>query len=234
MPPLENLMRVLLAEKDPPLATFVAKSLEAEIFAVDVARDASHMLQLAADSVYDLLLLDTNLTTSVISSLLAVRRLTPELMILVITNGATTCDRVQLLNAGADDLIAKPLSFNELIARVKALLRRRRQTATSVLSIGDLTLDRTERVVERAGRRIELTAKEFALLEFLMRNAGGRLTRAKILEQVWDASLGTMTNVVDVYINYLRKKVDSGFSAPLIHTVRGVGYELKAAQRNVA
>jgi DNA-binding response OmpR family regulator len=100
------------------------------------------------------------------------------------------------------------------------------------LSIGDLMLDRTERLVERAGRRIELTVKEFALLEFLMRNAGQLLTRAQIVEQVWDASLGPMTNVVDVYINYLRKKVDAGFRSRLIHTVRGVGYEL--GQRNAA
>jgi len=232
LPLLENLMRVLLFESDPPLAAFVAKSLEAEEFEVDVVRDAGRVLQCAAGSTYDLLILDTNSATHVISSLMAIRSLAPEVLVLIITNGASTADRVQLLNAGGDDLLAKPFSCSELIARTHALLRRSRIAATSVLSIGDLMLDRTERLVERAGRRIELTVKEFALLEFLMRNAGQRLTRAQIVEQVWDASLGPMTNVVDVYINYLRKKVDAGFRSRLIHTVRGVGYEL--GQRNAA
>ena len=131
-------------------------------------------------------------------------------------------DRVQCLDLGADDYLMKPFSFTELSARIRAILRRSHLPAESVLAVEDLKLDR----VERAGKRIELTSKEFALLEYLMRNAGRRITRAMIIEHVWNLSFDTCTNVVDVYVNYLRRKVDDGFNKRLIHTVRGVGYEL--------
>jgi DNA-binding response OmpR family regulator len=135
---------------------------------------------------------------------------------------------VQCLDLGADDYLMKPFSFSELSARIRALMRRSHVPAESVLSVGDLKLDRVERRVERGGKRIELTSKEFALLEYLMRNAGRRITRAMIIEHVWNLSFDTCTNVVDVYVNYLRRKVEDGYAHRLIHTVRGVGYELSA------
>jgi DNA-binding response OmpR family regulator len=133
---------------------------------------------------------------------------------------------VQCLDSGADDYLVKPFSFLELSARARALLRRSHLPSESVLTVCDLCLDRVERRVERAGRHIELTAKEFALLEYLMRNAGRRLTRAMIIEHVWNLTFDSTTNVVDVYINYLRRKVDDWFSPTLIRTVRGVGYQI--------
>jgi len=132
---------------------------------------------------------------------------------------------------GADDYLVKPFSFLELSARARALLRRSHLPSESVLTVRDLCLDRVQRKVERSGRQIELTTKEFALLEYLMRNAGRRLTRAMIIEHVWNLTFDSTTNVVDVYINYLRRKVDDGFSPALIHTVRGVGYEMSPKGR---
>jgi DNA-binding response OmpR family regulator len=135
-------------------------------------------------------------------------------------------DRVQCLDTGADDYLPKPFSFSELSARIRALLRRSHLPSQSVLVIDDLKLDRIEHRVERSGRRIDLTTKEFALLEYLMRNAGRCVTRAMIIEHVWNLTFDTTTNVVDVYINYLRRKVDDGHATKLIRTVRGMGYEL--------
>ena len=154
----------------------------------------------------------------------------PSMPILVLTGRNRVEDRVQCLDLGADDYLVKPFSFTELSARIRALLRRSHLPAESVLMVDNLKLDRVERRVERAGRRIDLTSKEFALLEYLMRNAGRRVTRAMIIEHVWNLSFDTCTNVVDVYINYLRRKVDDGFERRLIHTIRGVGYELSHRQ----
>ena len=145
---------------------------------------------------------------------------------LVLTQRTRVEDRVQCLDTGADDYLGKPFSFSELLARIRALLRRSHLPSESVLEVDDLKVDRIERRVERAGRRIELTTKEFALLEYLMRNAGRRVTRAMIIEHVWNLTFDTTTNVVDVYINYLRRKIDDGQPKKLIRTVRGVGYEI--------
>jgi len=150
----------------------------------------------------------------------------PSLPVLVLTQRNRVEDRVQCLDLGADDYLGKPFSYSELSARLRALVRRSHLPSESVLSVADLKLDRVERRVERAGRRIELTTREFALLEYLMRNAGRRVTRSMIIEHVWNLTFDTTTNVVDVYINYLRRKIDDGHCAKLIHTVRGVGYEL--------
>jgi DNA-binding response OmpR family regulator len=155
----------------------------------------------------------------------------PTMPLLVLTGRSRVEDRVQCLDLGADDYLIKPFSFSELSARIRALLRRSHLPAESVLAVDDLKLDRVERRVERAGRRIELTSKEFSLLEYLMRNAGRRVTRAMIIEHVWNLSFDTCTNVVDVYINYLRRKIDDGFGKRLIHTIRGVGYELTVRNR---
>lgn len=220
-------MRILVAEDDGPLASFVGKGLQAEHYEVDIAADGEQARVLAAECNYDLLILDLNLPKmDGISVLRHVRPLRPNLPVLVLTARSRIEDRVLCLDSGADDCLIKPFSFSELSARVRALLRRGRPTTESVMKIADLKLDRIERKVERGGRNIELTTKEFALLEYLMRNAGQRITRSMIIEHVWNLSFDTATNVVDVYINYLRKKVDEGFRPKLIHTVRGVGYEL--------
>jgi DNA-binding response OmpR family regulator len=147
---------------------------------------------------------------------------------MILTARSKVEDRVQCLDSGADDYLVKPFSFLELSARARALLRRSHLPSESVLTVRDLNMDRVERKVQRGGRPIELTTKEFALLEYMMRNAGRRLTRAMIIEHVWNLTFDSTTNVVDVYINYLRRKVDDGFQTSLIHTVRGVGYQLIA------
>jgi len=220
-------MRILVVEDDVPLATFIRKGLEAEHYAVDVAHDGEQAHALATEYNYDLLVLDLNLPKlDGISLLKMLRPAKPHLPVLVLTARSRVEDRVQSLDCGADDVLNKPFSFSELSARVRALLRRGRPVADSVLRVADLELNRVERRVMRAGKRIELTSKEFALLEYLMRNAGRRITRTMIIEHVWNLSFDTATNVVDVYINYLRKKVDEGFPQKLIHTVRGVGYEM--------
>jgi len=184
---------------------------------------------MAGELNYDLLMLDLNLPrVDGVTILRHLRTRKPSLTILVLTSRNRIEDRGQCLDLGADDYMGKPFSFAELSARIRALLRRSHLPAAAVLAVADLKLDRVERRVERAGKRIELTSKEFGLLEYLMLNAGRRVTRAMIIEHVWNLSFDTMTNVIDVYVNYLRKKVDQGFEKRLIHTLRGVGYELNA------
>jgi heavy metal response regulator len=220
-------MRILVVEDDAALASFVRKGLESEHYAVDVALDGQQGLELALACEYDLLVLDLNLPKrDGIAVLQALRPDKPQIPVLVLTARSRVEDRVGCLDSGADDVLIKPFSFSELTARVRALLRRGRPLADMVLRVGDLELNRVERRVERGGKRIELTSKEFALLEYLMRNTGRRITRNMIIEHVWNLSFDTATNVVDVYINYLRRKVDDGYQPKLIHTVRGVGYEL--------
>lgn len=196
-------MRILLVEDDAPLATFVRKGLEAEHYAVDVASDGELARQMAAESDYDLMILDLNLPKlDGIGVLNAVRPKKPSLPVLVLTGRSRVEDRVESLDTGADDCVLKPFSFTELAARVRALLRRGPRTAETVLRVSDLELDRVARRVQRGGKHIELTSKEFALLEYLMRNAGRRVTRAMIVEHVWNITFDTSTNIVDVYINY--------------------------------
>lgn len=222
-------MRILIAEDDPALANFVKKGLEAEYYAVDLSPNGEQAQAMAAELDYDLVVLDLNLPLlDGIAVLRNLRQCKPRMPILVLTARNRIEDRVQCLDMGADDYLGKPFSFLELSARIRALLRRSHLPATSLLTVADLKLDRIERRVERAGRRIELTSKEFALLEYMMRNAGRRVTRAMIIEHVWSISFDTCTNIVDVYVNYLRRKMDKDFDAPLIHTVRGVGYELSS------
>lgn len=222
-------MRVLIAEDDPALASFLRKGLEAEHYAVDVTHDADQVRSLVADLDYDLVVLELNVSgADGVATLRFLRARKPSLPILVLTRRSRVEDRVECLDLGADDYVTKPFSFSELSARIRALLRRSHLPVASVLNINDLKLDRVEHRVERAGRRIELTSKEFGLLEYLMLNAGRRVTRAMIIEHVWNLSFDTCTNVVDVYVNYLRRKIDDGFGRKLIHTIRGVGYELGA------
>jgi two-component system copper resistance phosphate regulon response regulator CusR len=224
-------MRILIAEDDAPLASFVKKGLEAEHYAVDTTADGEQARAMASEFDFDLIILDLGLPRlDGISVLRSVRTRKPSMPILVLTGRTRVEERVQCLDLGADDFLSKPFSFSELSARIRALLRRCRLPSESVLTVEDLKLDRVERRVERAGRRVELTSKEFALLEYMMRNAGRRVTRAMIIEHVWNLSFDTCTNVVDVYVNYLRRKIDDGFAMRLIHTIRGVGYELSGSR----
>ena len=224
-------MRILLAEGDTALSSFVRKGLEAEHYAVDTCSDGSETAFLWQQFGYDLLLLDLSLPAGMRGHdlLPATRAAKPSVPILALCGSARPEDRARALDLGADDVLTRPFSFCELAARVRALLRRGTRPAESVLRVADLSLDRVEHSVERAGRAIPLTSKEFALLEYLMRNHRRALSRAMIVEHVWNLSFDTSTNIVDVYINYLRRKVDDGFDPPLIHTVRGVGYRLEVA-----
>ncbi len=223
-------MRILIAEDDAPLAGFLRKGLEAEHYSVDVAADGEVARDLAVAYDYDLMVLDLTLPKrDGLAVLNDVRNAKENVPILVLTGRSRVEDRVSTLDRGADDYVTKPFSFSELSARVRALLRRGKLPQQVTLQVDDLVLDRIEHKVERGGRRIELTSKEFALLEYLMRNAGRCITRAMIIEHVWNISFDTTTNVVDVYINYLRKKVDENAPKKLIHTIRGSGYLLSAS-----
>jgi len=220
-------MRILIAEDDAALAGFVRKGLEAEHYAVDVSFDGEQARALATEVDFDLVILDLTLPhLDGVTILRQVRNRKPNLPILVLTARSRVEDRVFCLDAGADDYLIKPFSFSELSARIRVLLRRNRLPAESVLAVEDLRLDRVQRRVSRGSRNIDLTSKEFALLEYLMRNAGRRVTRAMIIEHVWNLSFDSATNLVDVYVAYLRRKVDDGAPTKLIHTIRGVGYEL--------
>jgi len=220
-------MRILVVEDDVALASFIQKGLEAEHHAVDAVHDGEQGGSMALGIDYDLVVLDLGLPgRDGLALLRSLRQRKPSLPVMILTARSRVEDRVQCLDSGADDYLTKPFSFLELAARARALMRRSHLPSESVLKVQDLNLDRVERKVERGGRQIELTTKEFALLEYMMRNVGRRLTRAMIIEHVWNLTFDSTTNVVDVYINYLRRKVDDGFPTTLIHTVRGVGYQL--------
>src|ERR1700761_7596336 len=227
-------MRLLLAESDPALAVFLQRSFDSEHYAVEVTQQGSQVESLVQDEEFDLTILDLNIAAAdSLEVLKHIRAMRNQLPILVLSNKNRPEDRVQALDMGADDLVMKPFSFSELSARVRALLRRGGCSPEGYLRIDDLELNRVEHSVKRTGRLIELTPKEFLLLEYLMRNAGQNVTRAQIIEHVWNLSFDTMTNVVDVYINYLRKKVDATSERKLIHTVRGVGYTLELPDKQM-
>ena len=221
-------MRILVVEDEQKVASFIQKGLEEEGHAVDVALDGEDGLTMALDAVHDLVVLDIMLPKrdglSVLRELRQRRIQTP---VLLLTARDAVPDRVTGLDAGADDYLVKPFAFDELLARIRALLRRRGGDRLAVLTAADLSLDPATREVRRGGKKIELTAKEFALLEYLLRNKGRVLNRALIAQHVWDYDFDSSTNVIDVYINYLRKKVDADFTPRLIHTVRGAGYVLR-------
>jgi heavy metal response regulator len=222
-------MRLLVVEDEKKVARFVKKGLEEEGYAVDVAPDGEEGLGMALDGVHDLIILDIHLPRmdglGVLQQLRKKKVATP---VLLLTVRAAIEDKVLGLDAGADDYLTKPFAFQELLARVRALLRRRAEAEAPVLQVSDLTLDPARRLASRGGEKIDLTSKEFALLAYFMRNPGRVLTRTMISEHVWDYDFDTMTNVIDVYVNYLRKKIDAGREPKLIHTVRGAGYVLKA------
>lgn len=220
-------MRILVAEDDVSLGNFLRKGLEEEQHQVYLSHSGDEVDYLVSHEQYDLLVLDLNLPrVDGVQILRRVRAHNDSLPVLVLTARNKIEDRVSLLDLGADDYLAKPFSFSELSARVRALLRRRSRPIEGNLRVADLELNRTECRVTRANKEIELSPKEFALLEYLMSNAGRNVTRTMILERVWHHSFDTNTNVVDVYINYLRKKIDGNLTPKLIRTVRGVGYLL--------
>lgn len=224
-------MRILLVEDDPNIAGFIKKGLREEHYAVDLAPDGEEGLLMAQAAPYDLLILDIMLPkldgVTVCRRLRADRNPTP---ILLLTARDAVEDKVVGLDAGADDYLAKPFAFPELLARVRALLRRGSAPQPARLKVADLELDPVAHRVWRAGKEITLTGKEYALLEYLLRNANRVLTRTAIIEHVWDIHFDAMTNIVDVHIRALRAKIDRDFSSPLIHTVRGVGYVLKTPE----
>jgi heavy metal response regulator len=222
-------MRILVVEDEKKVASFIQKGLEEEGYAVDVAADGEEGLTMALTRVHDLILLDIRLPKmDGLHVLQAIRQDNVTTPVLLLTVRATIEDKVLGLDAGADDYLTKPFAFQELVARVRALLRRRAEVEPTVLQIGDLTLDPARRTVSRGGKKIDVTPREFALLDYFMRNPGRVLTRTMIAEHVWDYSFDTSTNVIDVYVNYLRRKIDAGHTLKLLHTVRGVGYVLKA------
>lgn len=219
-------MRILLAEDDAHIATFMQRALRDQGYLVEVAADGHTAGQQLHEQSFDLLVLDLNLPRVDGAALLqGLRAARHDLPVIVLTGSNRVEERVRLLDMGADDFLGKPFSFSELCARVRAVLRRR-TAAAPTLRHADLEMNLVTRTVTRSGRRIDLTPKEFALLEFLVRNAGHTVTRSMILQQVWNLEFDSHTNVVDVYINYLRRKVDDGFGPRLIQTVRGTGYVL--------
>lgn len=221
-------LKILVVEDERKVAHFVKKGLLEEGYAVDVVYNGRDGLNFAADQSYDLIILDIYLPgidgLTILKKLRDAKVKTP---VLLLTVRATIEDKVLGLDSGADDYLTKPFAFEELIARVRALLRRKRDADETVIQVADLILDPARRIVTRKGQEIAMTLKEFSLLEYLMQNAGRVLTRTMIIDHVWNYDFDTGTNVVDVYVNYLRKKIDAGHDVKLIHTVRGVGYILK-------
>jgi two-component system, OmpR family, copper resistance phosphate regulon response regulator CusR len=221
-------MRILVVEDESKVASFIKRGLEEEGYAVDLAHDGREGVLLALDGVHDLIVLDINLPgLDGLGVLKELRRAKVKTPVLLLTVRATIEDKVLGLDTGADDYLTKPFSFQELVARIRALLRRRAEAQPTLLQVADLTLDPARRLVHRGGAKIELTSKEFALLDYFMRHPGRVLTRTMIAEKVWDYDFDTMTNIIDVYVNHLRKKIDAGRHPKLIRTVRGVGYVMQ-------
>ena len=217
--------RILIAEDDAPLAEFIRGRLQREQYSVHISNDGESAFNTASSTDFNLFLCDLNLPK--LDGFEVIRQLRPckpRLPILVLTGRASVEDRVRALDCGADDCLTKPFSYLELTARMRALLRRGSGNTSRVLKVGDLLLDRDEMRVERGGKKIELTAKEFRVLEYLMLNARRPVTRSMLMEGVWSTPYDQSSNLVDVYVKYVRDKVDVGFEPKLIRTVRSVGY----------
>ena len=221
-------MRILIVEDEKKVASFIKKGLEEEYFSVDVAYNGKEGLDFATREEYDLLLLDIMIPYIdgiTLTKELRKRKISTPILLLTVKD--STQSKVEGLDAGADDYLTKPFAFEELTARIRALLRRNENQKLSVLTIDNLTIDLLAHKVTRGGNEIILTPKEFSILEYLMRNKNKIVSRTKLIEHVYDYHFDTETNIVDVYINKLRSKVDQNQEKQLIHTVRGVGYTIK-------
>lgn len=228
-------MRILLVEDDPKVASFIEKGLREEGYAIDVCADGAGGAHWAVENEYDLVILDVMLPgmsgLDICRHIRAKQLATPVLML---TARDSSEDIVSGLDSGADDYLTKPFSFDVLLARVRALLRRVQSYKTAILKVADLEMDPARRRVTRDGVEIQLTGKEYALLEYLMRNQGVVLSEARIIEHVWDMNHDSMTNTVNVYIHHLRTKIDRGRSRRLIHTIRGAGFMLSERETDPA
>ena len=228
-------MRLLVVEDEPKLAQYIHRGLSEESFTVDIARDGEEALERAARTTYDLVILDLMLPRmDGFAVCRALRASGSDLPILILSARRIVGDRVKGLELGADDYLTKPFAFSELSARVRSLLRRRQPAALLALSVGTLTLDPITRLVKRGDRRIDLTQKEFALLDYLMRHAGQVVTRTMIAEHVWGFNWDRLTNVIDVYINHVRRKIERADEPRLIHAVRGAGYVIREPESEPA
>ena len=221
-------MRILVVEDEKKIASFIERGLKEQHYTVDVANDGERGSFLADVNEYDLIILDIMLPQMDGLSLCSeIRKKKSEVPVLMLTAKDKVKDKVRGLKGGADDYLTKPFAFEELLARVSALLRRKSAGKSNVLSVGDLELDRLKHAVKRGDKEISLTGKEYALLEYLMLNANGVVTRTMLSEHVWNEDFDSFTNIVDVYINHLRNKIDKGSKKPLIQSIRGTGYILK-------
>ena len=220
-------MRILVIEDERKVAEFVARGLRDQRFAVDVVNDGQAGWEMASSCNYDLIVLDLMLPgLGGLDVLKRIRQRGSQVPVLILTARAGTAEKVENFEAGADDYLTKPFAFDELLVRVKALLRRGSPDRSNILRIGDLEIDRQKQQAKRAGKKIELTPKEYSLLEYLTANAGRVMSRTMIIEHVWDESFQGLTNIVDVYVRHLRSKVDDPNPKKLIRTVRGVGYSI--------
>ncbi len=221
-------MRILVVEDQPKMASFIKKGLLAQGYMVDVSETGSGAESMAVAIEYDLVVLDVNLPDqNGMDTARHLRRDGHQMPILMLTALSTTKDKINGLDSGADDYLTKPFDFEELLARIRALLRRNQGSESSKLRVGEMEIDLIQRKVVRNQTEIALTTKEFALLEYFMRHPGRPITRVEISEHVWDVNFDTNTNIIDVYINMLRKKVDAPFDKKMIHTMVGYGYILK-------
>jgi DNA-binding response OmpR family regulator len=222
-------MKILLIEDEPKVASFIKKGLEEQNYEVEQAYDGTFGVKLALQNEYDLIILDIILPNmSGLEACREIRKQNNSVAILMLTALGTTDDKITGLDAGGDDYLTKPFEFKELLARIRALTRRGNESSNGEkLTIADLELDMVKKTVARGGKPINLTAREFTLLQYLLRNKGRVVSRVDITEQVWETSFDTGSNVIDVYINFLRKKIDKGYDSRLIHTLVGMGYVIK-------